>query len=258
MSVKPLLLLVGLLAAGSAWAQSDDPAEALPDDDWPEMEIPLSDDELASAERDEVELDTLEVTGEGWTFEQETTLRIIRQAYGKPKSVRPEDIDEWVCWTQKGTGSHLRYLGCARNGDIWALQPDRGIGQYPTGIAGYGRILVSSRPVNRWKLERALETLNGDAELDKEFTLRVQAGETPSRDIPSEEELDQFIEAYRSVGRLARRGASEQRQVAAIEETGLTLKRYNRIVDLLEEFGSLKNQVGERLKGQAEGNGQSG
>lgn len=237
---------IALMAAVAAWvcmgvASAQDTTE-------PEQAAPLSAEQMEAADKEALELDPLEVTGEGWSFEQEVTLRLIRQAYGKPKSLRREDIDDWVCWTQKATGSHFRYLGCARNGDIWALQPDNGIGQMPTGIAGYGRIQVSTHPVNVYKLEKALASLPGDAALDEEFTLRVLNGETPSRDIPSDEELDRFIEAYRAVGRLARRGATEEQQIAAIEGNGLTLKRYNRIVDLLEEFATLKNRVGERLK----------
>lgn len=214
-------------------------------------EAPLTQEQMDAAEKDDLELEPLEVTGEGWSYDQEVTLRLIRQAYNRPKSFRQEDRDVWICWTQRATGSKFRYLGCARNGDLWALQPDNGINQMPTGIAGYGRIQVSTHPVNTWKLERALESLPGDTALDEEFTLKVLNGETPSRDIPDEAELDTFIEAYRSVGKLARRGATEAQQVRAIEDAGLSLKRYNRIVDLLEEFGTLKNTVGERLKSSA-------
>lgn len=200
------------------------------------------------ADTEALELDPLEVTGEGWSFEQETTLRMIRQFYNKPRSYRREDIDEWTCWIEEATGSHFNYLGCARMGDIWALQPDNGIGQLPTGIGGYGRIQVSTHPVNRWKLERALESLPGNRELDAEFTTLVLAGERPPRDIPDEAEVERFVAAYRAVNRLAEEDAPEDRQVAAIEAEGLSLDRYNRIMDLLEVYGSLKNDIGERLR----------
>lgn len=207
----------------------------------------ISREDLEAAETDTLELDPIEVTGEGWSFEQEVTLRLIRQAYDKPKSMRKEDKDNWVCWIDDATGSHLSYLGCARNGDLWALNPDQGIGRYPTGEAGYGRIQVSSRPVNKWKLEKALGTLPGNAEFDHEFTQMVLAGERPPRDIPDEEEIEQFARAYQEVSRLARRGASEDRQIRAITDEGLTLTRYNRIAELTEVFESIKQTIAEQL-----------
>ncbi len=49
------------------------------------------------------------------------------------------------------------------------------------------------------------------------------------------------------MGQLQRRGASEGRQIGAIEETGLTLARYNRIAELTEVYQSIENEVAERL-----------
>jgi hypothetical protein len=231
------LLCVPLIAVAQDESASTDTESA-----------PISREALESAETDTLELDPLEVTGEGWSFDQEVTLRLIRQAYGRPKSQRKEDKNVWVCWIDDATGSHLSYLGCARNGDIWALNPDQGIGNYPSGDAGYGRIQVSSHPVNRWKLERVLEALPGNAEFDLEFTNMVLAGEKPARDIPDDEESDQFVSAYLAVGELEKEGASEDYQIAAIQAEGLSLARYNRIAELVETYDSLRSDIAKRLE----------
>ena len=208
---------------------------------------PISQEARANAEEQPLELDPIDVTGEGWSLQQETTLRMLRSALGKPKSQRQEDRDVWVCWIDEATGSNFNYLNCARNGDLWALERPFGLAGPTMPIGGYGTILRSERPVNKSKLNRVLANLNGSAEFDQEFlNMRLQ-GQEPPRDIPDTEEMDQFAEAYRSVSRLARRGASEDRQIRAIRAAGLSLDRYNRIATLTETYQSIENDIATRL-----------
>ena len=205
--------------------------------------------ELEGAEELPLELDPISVEGAGLNFRQEVALRIVRQAYNAPRSERQEDIDNWICWVDKSTGSHFKYLNCARNGDLWSLRPRNIGGKLVAGIpiAGYGKIYRSTHPANRFKLEKAMAALPGSSDFDREFLGMVMAGEQPDRDIPDEEEVDQFAHAWVQVGKLNKAGKSEERQIAAIEKEGLTLKRYNRIAALIETYQSVENQVDERI-----------
>jgi len=221
-------------------------------------EIPLADDlefltgEPATEGQDgepPLDLDLISVSGESLSYQQEVTLRIVRQAYNARRSDRAEDIDKLVCWLTRPTGSYFKRLNCARNGDIWAVRkaPDGRWGR-ADGLAGYGRIMETTRPVNRWKLEQTLAALPGSSDFDREFLARVMAGEQPPRDIPNDEELDWFANAWVQVDQLYKTGKLEQEQISAIEKEGLSLKRYNRIAELVEIYQSVENQVDERVK----------
>lgn len=224
-------LLLGV--AGPLWAQ--------------EAATPGTEESAGAPEAETLVLEELEVIGEGFSFEQEFTLRLLRDALYKPKSLSQKDRDEWVCWIDEATGSHFNYLNCARNGDIWANGRPDGLNAPTVPIGGYGKILRSERPVNRYKLEQAMATLEGPEGFDQEFLSMVVAGDRPPRDIPTDEELDQFAQAYTIIGRLQSRGASEARQIRAIEAQGLTLKRYNHIAGLTEVYQTIENSVAERL-----------
>ncbi len=209
-------------------------------------------EELEGAEEIPLELDPVEVTGSDLNFNQEVALRIVRQAYNSPRSDRHEDRDKWVCWLEKPTGTSFNYLGCARNGDIWALRPSAMPGSpasnfRPTRTAGYGTIMRSTRPVNQWKLEQALASLPGSGDFDEEFTTMVMLGERPPRDIPNNEEVDQFAKAWIATEELQKAGRPEEDQILAIKAEGLTLKRYNRIAELTEIFQSVENEVDSRI-----------
>ncbi len=207
--------------------------------------------ELTGAEELPLELDPMVVTDPGLSFKQEVALRIVRQAYNARRSDRQEDIDKWVCWLGRPTGSHFKHLSCARNGDIRALRPAQD-GRFGQAFrkAGYGKIMQTTRTVNRWKLEHALAELPGSSDFDREFLGLVMAGQQPPRDIPDDEELDQFASAWVQVGILYKADKPELEQIAAIEQEGLTLKRYNRIAELVEIYQSVENQVSERIKEQ--------
>ena len=209
-------------------------------------------EELEGAEEIPLELDPVEVTGSDLSFNQEVALRIVRQAYNSPRSDRHEDRDKWVCWLEKPTGTSFNYLGCARNGDIWALRPSAMPGSpasnfRPTRTAGYGTIMRSTRPVNQWKLEQALASLPGSGDFDEEFTTMVMLGERPPRDIPNNEEVDQFAKAWIATEELQKAGRPEEDQILAIKAEGLTLKRDNRIAELTEIFQSVENEVDSRI-----------
>ncbi len=215
-------------------------------------EQPLNSEEIQHAEIEPLELDPIEVTGER-SFEEEVTLRFLRQAIDGKRSERSEDIDNWVCWFEKATGTRFTYLNCARNGDLWALRPSDVpgtglIGSNREARAGYGTILRSTRPANRIKVRKALKNLPGSNEFDREFLARAAMGERPPRDIPSGQELDQFTAAWQTVNNLTERGADDDTMEAAINEIGLTLERFNRIAALTKIYQSIENEVAVRLK----------
>ena len=76
----------------------------------------------------------------------------------------------------------------------------------------------------------------------------VMAGQEPDRDIPNDEELDKFAQAFVKLGQMQKAGKADDEQIAAIEKEGLSLKRYNRIAELTETYQSVENQVDERIK----------
>lgn len=216
-----------------------------------------SDEELEAAEKKTIdvgekplELDEFTVTGMQFSLEQETALRLVRQALKASKSYKREDKDKWVCWFRKPAGTHRTHLECARNGDLMALRPDAMFGNNVTGggaYAGYGTIMQSQRPVNKKEFEAMLRDLPGSADLDKEFVGMSMAGMETPRDIPSDAELDQFAEAYKNVKALEISGGDDSEMAAAIRAEGLTISRYNRMVELLETYQSLENEVAFRL-----------
>lgn len=209
----------------------------------------LSADELEKGEQKPLELDPVTVVGGRMEFEQELALRIIRHSLDATQSQRREDRDKWVCWLRKPTGTRLNHLSCARNGDIWALRPGPGnpMGQYSL-VAGYGTILTTSRPVNKSKLMKIMATLQGSEEFNSEFLSMVASGEQPPRDIPDDGEVEQFARAWIEIGKLHKRGKSEDIQIAAIEKEGLSLERYNRIAELLEIYKSVQKQISQKVK----------
>lgn len=230
---------------------------------------PLTEEEPAVAETAPLDLGNLDVIGHQFTFEQELAFRLVRQALKTPRSSKEENRDVWICWIDQGAGTHFNYLNCARNGDLWALKPDRSSliergafnpirssrssptnGNTFTFIpanprAGYGIIMRSTRPVMKAKLNNMLATMHGSDEFDREFVSMARAGQTPPRDIPSEDELDRFALAYRAVSDLP--NADDDTLEATIHGAGLTLSRYNRIVDLISIYQSIENEVAIRL-----------
>jgi hypothetical protein len=215
-----------------------------------EEELEGAEQEVLDVGEEPLELEKYTVTGIQFTLEQETALRMVRQALTERKSYKREDKDTWVCWYRKPAGSHFNYLECARNGDLQALKPDRMFGNLVTGgagYAGYGTIMRSQRPVNKKKFEAMLDTLPGSGDLDREFVAMSMAGMETPRDIPSKDELDQFVEAYKSVKALEVSGGDDLEMASAIESEGLTIRRYNRMVDLVETYQSLENEVAFRL-----------
>ena len=92
-----------------------------------------------------------------------------------------------------------------------------------------------------------LENLPGSDDFDQEFVGLALAGQSPPRDIPSEAELDAFTEAFKTVGALEKSDGSEQEMIQAIEAQDLSIERYNRLVDLVETFQSIENEVAYRL-----------
>lgn len=233
------LLVNPVLARGQ---ENDTPMPDLAEDEYAplEDEIPL-------------ELDKLEVVGEGLTLKQETGMRMLRQALDRKPSRRKEDINLMVCWYERPTGTRMRYLMCGRNGDIRARTVDPALStpdgplNYAT-VPGYGKIMRSAQPANPNRVKRVLQNLHGSAELDREFVQMSFSGQRPPQDIPSDEELEQFVNAYQEVEALRESGADDDTLEAVINSEGLSLRRYNRIIDLLDTFQGLKNQAQEILE----------
>lgn len=232
------------------------------EEEWP------TDEELAKAEpqtlevegeagdiaaEDEEEpylLDTLIVTAEQFTYEQEVALRLVRRALDTPRSRKRKDKDEWVCRFRAPVGRHRKHIECARNGDLMAVSFNP---TYPTYDKNrskedqFGKIWVTQQAVLEKPFREMLARMPGSADFDREFISMALAGQQAPRDIPTGEELDDFAAAYAAVTRLQDEGASEEAQLAAIAEGGFTLERYNRIVDLVEIYQSIENDVAQRL-----------
>lgn len=219
----------------------------------PAVEPPPAED-LQGAVETPMDLGRIEVLGESLSFEQELQWRLVRQALKNKRSDEREDIDDWVCWFEPELGSRIRRLKCARNGDLWALRPvDQAPGAAlaagaagPPG-SGYGTIWVAELPLRKRKLEELLAQMPGNDEFDREFIDLAAQGQRPPRDIPDEAELDRFAAAYLEVDRLLEQNADDAALQAAIEAHGLALERYNQIVDLIDTYQSLMNQVAQRI-----------
>jgi len=97
------------------------------------------------------------------------------------------------------------------------------------------------------KMSYILNSLPGSSDLDNEFVTLALSGQNPPQDIPDEEEMDRFARAFYAVEILSESGANDDEMEAAIEAEGLSLKRYNRLIDLVEIFQSLENQAVERV-----------
>jgi hypothetical protein len=114
-------------------------------------------------------------------------------------------------------------------------------------VAGYGKLMRSDHPITKAKLDSMLASLQGSDELDNEFVALALAGQETPQDIPGSEELDRFAKAYYKVEKLNAEGASEDEQEAAITAEGLTLERYNRLIELVQVYQSLENATAIRL-----------
>ena len=208
----------------------------------------------ATVDEDVLELDKLTVTGERLNLKQETRLRIIRHALNEPRSSKKEDRDKMLCWLETPVGTHFRHVTCARNGDLDALRlggKDGSIG----GSAGYGRhkFWRSLQADNEATINDILADLPDSSYFDEDFYTIASSGGQPPRDIPELEELGRFSKAWIMVEKSATTGRHEDEVVAAIQAQGLTLKRYNRLVELTQRYSSIRAKVTELVienKGQ--------
>lgn len=252
--MKKLLLIVLFLCSVPLVAQETLTDEYL--ENAPTESLDVGEEALESQE-ESLELEKFTVTAERFTYEQETALRMVRQALKRSKSSKREDWDTLVCWYRKPVGKHRTYLECARNGDLVAMRPnlfeagDIRSGAYLGGSGApgsdYGTLMRSNRPVNKKQFEAMLGDLPGSDDFDQEFVARSLAGQRPPRDVPSEAELDAFAEAYKTLGELEESGADEDAMIQAIETQDLTIGRYNRLVELVETYQSIENEVAYRL-----------
>lgn len=209
-------------------------------------EADLVGDSIASDE-DVLILDPIVVTGEKLSLKQETRLRIIRQGFNEPRSSLKKDKDKMLCWLEAPVGSHFRHVTCARNGDLDALRMSR-----MGGEAGYGqhRFWRSLQADNESTVRDIMNTLNETDYFDQEFITIASAGGQPPKDIPDMEELSQFAKAWMEVENLSQTGQAEDLVIAAITAEGLTLKRYNRLVELTQGYQSIRAKVTELVGDQ--------
>ncbi len=191
------------------------------------------------------ELDPLVVTGSKISLElkKETTLRFIRQALDEPYSRKREDQDKMRCWLETPVGTHFAHLTCARNGDLEALRvygPNTRFGPY--GRHHFKRRMLSD---NSASLREKMAKLPDTQYFDNEFIAITKTGVTPPRDIPKEDELRQFVNAWFKVDQLGKANKPEKMLIAAITAEGLSLKRYNRLVALTKAHPSIEAKVTE-------------
>ena len=203
-------------------------------------------DQATYANEDVLELDKMSVQGERLTLKKETRLRIVRQAMNEPRSNKKEDRDKMLCWLETPVGTHFSHVTCARNGDLEALRNGGKDGQIG-GAAGYGRNYYwrSLQAENESSLRNVMDGMPNNGYFDQEFAVIASNGGTPPRDVPEEEELHRFVNAYLQVQNLTAEGKPEEEVVSAIEAEGLTLKRYNRVVELVGSYQSIKDKVTE-------------
>jgi len=204
-----------------------------------------------------LELDPISITSERFTVKQEAALRMVRQALNREKSARKEDIDELVCWFDRGVGTRIKYLFCARNGDLWAREPDPFTGDLLGGsgnrqVPGYGKILRSSQTMQPGRINKIFNALPGSPDQDDEFVAMALTGKNPPRDLPTEEEMDMFARAYSVLEVLSETGADDDEMESAIEAEGLSLKRYNQLIDLVDHYPSLRSKALERVNALSE------
>jgi len=185
----------------------------------------------------------------GLTYEQEVTLRIIRQGYKKKRSNREEDRDVWVCWINHGS----KYLRCARNGDMWAHR-SRFRSKYRTpedevfrDENGYGLILVTTFPADRRLLEQALASLPGSDAFDVEFIAMAAAGQRPPLEIPDDEEMDQFAAIWIEIGSIERHVKPGDTRLSVIDAADFSVSRYQHISELIGIYHSIKADLDKRV-----------
>jgi hypothetical protein len=203
------------------------------------VDAPVSDEDV-------LELDRMTVVGERITLKRETRLRIVRHALNEPRSSKMEDRDKMLCWLETPVGTHFRHVTCARNGDLEALRRGGKDGQIG-GMAGYGRKYFwrSLQADNEATLRNIMADLPENSYFDQEFAVIASSGGQPPRDVPEEEELQRFVKAWMQAQDLMSKGKPEAEVVAVIEAQELTLKRYNRIVELTGSYESIKAKVTE-------------
>lgn len=208
-----------------------------------------------------VELDEIRVTG----MSQELGLRAIKVALDTPRSSRSEDLDKMVCWFDKGPGSFMTHLYCATNRVLRdsADFTSGAMGGTPKGASPAALDRIQHWRVNRGELEARLERL-GPPELNQEIVARALQGGPLPKNVPSKNELDRFIQALsrvREIGaeydpriaeargeeRHALIARSDRLMAEAIEESGLTVDRYNEISGLVSQYESLRTQIRDRI-----------
>ena len=202
--------------------------------------------EATVADDDVLELDRISVQGERLSLKQETRLRFIRHALNEPRSSKKEDRDKLLCWLETPVGTRFQHVTCARNGDLDALRlggKDGGMG----GSAGYGRhkFWRSLQADNEATIRNIMADLPDSGYFDQDFFSMASAGDQPPRDIPEEEELARFAIAWIEVENLTQAGKPEADVITAIKAESLTLKRYNRLVELTQGYQSIRDKVTE-------------
>ena len=209
-------------------------------------EAELVEESIVANDDDVLELDRLTVTGERLSLKRETRLRVVRHAMNEPRSSKEEDKDKLLCWLEAPVGTRFKHVTCARNGDLDALRLGGKDGQLG-GSAGYGRhkIWRSLQADNEATIRNILADLPDNSYFDQDFALIASSGGQPPRDVPEVEELNQFAKAWIKVETLTSQAKPEADVIDAITSEGLTLKRYNRLVELTQSYQTIRVKVTE-------------
>jgi hypothetical protein len=196
-----------------------------------------------------LDLGTIYFSVERWTYEQEMSARIIREAYEVPFSDDPADRDKLRCWVEDRPLSKFGYLYCARMGDIQARRASEVFDRNGLRALGYGTFLQSSQLVNPAQFEKILSEFSGNEQFNEEFVELVENGERPPRYFPSVEEIDQYLLVTKELRAL---GSEVSRDVTSelAKKHGLTLGRYDEIAKMIQLFPSVSSAVAAREPSQ--------
>lgn len=178
---------------------------------------------------------------------KETSLRFLRKALKEPYSVKVEDWDKMRCWLAQTAGTRFQRLTCGTNRSIELRRldsKDRARGSAALSNTGsFGDLYVRRLGDNTATLNARMDVLQDNDYFDEEFVTISSNGGTPPKDVPSEEELTQFVNAWFKANALAKANKPEQQLIDAITAESISLKRYNRIVELSGNFRSIQGQI---------------
>jgi uncharacterized protein DUF4168 len=210
--------------------------------------------------------------GESFDREGELMLRIIaqgvrngeiRNSAERQRLLEPTDI---VCSFGKPTGQHFTHVMCrefrfASDNALASSTSDRGT----TSISAVSHTAFVYR-VREREMRNAIDQLPGLPSMNDRLLAEGLAGLPLPQGLPSQDELDQFVQAYRGVNQISNqydpliatasgsdlnrlRREADDAMVAAIQSSGLSWERYNEITEHVGTHPELFQYVREHIRG---------